>query len=292
MIDQLADVYGTRTAQRIMLSAAAVESIEAKWRKIWLEEIRSLTVWITEKALRTGQLDLSGVDFSTIAMEHSLDVMRQGLEDSVDFLPPVPPEKRLAKPAAPPPKAAVPRSFRELRIMWDKFRKMKKIPPRQQALANRVKKAYLKKVQAEWVKHGEAFRSGETAVRNEAVSAIMRGADVAYARAKMIVETETTYYYNKTRREVFDQSADVSHYLFMAIRDHRTTEWCKTRHGLVYAKDDPIFAAETPPVHWNCRSEILPLTSLNPRHKAMIDDPARQRRNHKCKPLPPDWNGR
>lgn len=257
-----------------------------------MEELRSLTEWIVEKALRTGQLDLDYIDFSDIAMTHSLDVMRQALDDSVDFMPRVPDEKRLAKAASPPPKAKVPTNFKELRILWDKFRKKKYIPPRQRSIAERVKKAYLKRVQAEWVKHGEGFRSGETAVRNEAVSAIMKGADVAYARAKMIVETETTYYYNKTRRAVFDQSADVTHYLFMAIRDHRTTEWCKSRHGLVYAKDDPLLKAESPPVHYNCRSEILPLTELNPRHKAMIDDPARRRRNHKCKPLPPEWTGR
>lgn len=292
MTARLASIYGPRTAGRIMLAAKEVDAIEAKWRKIWMEELRSVTDWIIEKALRTGQLDLDYVDFSDIAMTHSLDVMRQALDDSVDFMPPLPEQKRLAGKPKPPPKAAVPTNFRELRILWDKFRKMKYIPPRQRSIAERVKKAYLKRVQAEWIKHGEGFRSGETAVRNEAVSAIMKGADVAYARAKMIVETETTYYYNKTRKAVFDRSADVTHYLFMAIRDHRTTEWCKSRHGLVYAKDDPLLKAESPPVHWNCRSEILPLTDLNPRHKAMIDDPSRQRRNHKCKPLPEGWTGR
>lgn len=291
MTAQLVAAYGPRTADRIMLAAKDVDAIESKWRKIWLDELRSLTDWLIEKALRTGQLDLTAIDFTDIAMTHSLDVMQLALHDSVDFLPPVPSESRLAKAKA-PPTASVPTDFKQLRILWDKFRKKKYIPPRQRAIAERVKKAYLKRVQAEWVKYGEGFRSGETAVRNEAVSAIMKGADVAYARAKMIVETETTYYYNKVRVSVFDQSPDVSHYLFMAIRDHRTTEWCKSRHGLVYAKDDPLFKRERPPCHWNCRSEILPLTLLNPRHRAMIEDPARQRRRNKCKPLPEEWTGR
>lgn len=274
-----------------MLAAKDVDSIESKWRKIWLDELKSLTEWIVDKALRTGQLDLAYVDFTSIAMEHSLECMQKALEDSIEYFPETTAANRLAKGKA-PPKAGVPTSFRALRILWDKYRKKKYIPPRQRAIAERVKKAYLKRVQAEWVKHGEGFRSGEVAVRTEAVRAIMKGADVGYTRAKMIVETETTYYYNKTRRAVFDQSPDVSHYLFMAIRDHRTTEWCKSRQGLVYAKDDPLLKEETPPCHWNCRSELLPLTPLNPKHKKLIDDAARQRRNHKCKPLPPEWQGR
>jgi len=287
---QLTAIYGPVRSSRILLAAKDLDSVESKWRKIWLDELKSLTEWIIDKAQRTGQLDLAYVDFTKIAMEHSLDVMQKALDDSVDFLP-EPEEARLAKSKA-PPRASVPTSFRALRILWDKFRKKKYIPPRQRAIAERVKKAYLHRVQAEWVKHGDKFRSGEVAVRTEAVAAIMKGADVGYVRAKMIVETETTYYYNKTRRAVFDKSPDVSHYLFMAIRDHRTTEWCKSRHGLVYAKDDPLLKKEQPPVHWNCRSELLPLTELNPTHKKLIDDPARRRRNRKCKSLPPEWEGR
>lgn len=296
IIATLASVYGRYRMHRIMLSAREMESLESTWDKRWKREIDDLTAWLIDKAARTATLDIGAIDFDSIAMEHSLAVMEQALRDSVDILPRVPSDPtRLAekkKKATPPPKARVPTSFKALRILWDKYRKMKYIPPRQRSIAARVKKAYLKRVQAEWVKHGEKFRSGDVAVRAEAVEAIKSGAAVAYQRAKMIVETETTYYYNKTRRAVFDQSADVTHYLFMAIRDHRTTEWCKSRQGLVYAKDDPLLKSETPPCHWNCRSEILPLTELNPRHKAMIDDPARQRRNHKCKPLPDGWEGR
>jgi SPP1 gp7 family putative phage head morphogenesis protein len=289
----LSQAYGSALASRVMLSADDMQAIESKWRSIWRDELEDLSFWLIDKALRTGQLDVAAVDFQDLAMEHSLDVMARSLEDSSLFIPDVLDEdrRRLAK-GTPPPRAMVPTNFAELRALWDKFRKKRYIPPRQRSIAERIKKAYLYKVQSAWAKYGEGFRSGETAVRNEAVNAVMKQAMVSYSRAKMIVETETTYYYNKVRRSVFDQSPDVTHYLFMAIRDHRTTEWCKTRHGLVYSKKDPLLKSEQPPIHWNCRSEILPLTELNPTHKAMIDDPSRSRRNHKCKPLPSDWGPR
>jgi uncharacterized protein with gpF-like domain len=106
----------------------------------------------------------------------------------------------------------------------------------------------------------------------------------------MIVATETTRYYNDVRHEIYSQSEDINHFLFMSIRDFRTTEWCKTRNGLVYKKEDPLYLREKPPCHWNCRSEMVPLTDVNPRHEKMINDPSIARRNNKCKPLPPGWN--
>lgn len=166
------------------------------------------------------------------------------------------------------------------------------MPARQKEIAEKIKKAYIKKVQSVWVKYGEEFRSGITAETTEAVRQIKEGADVVYSRAKMIVETETTYYYNKSRRTVYDESPDVTHYLFVSVRDHATTKWCKTRHGLVYKKGDPLLDKETPPIHWNCRSEILPLTWHNPAHRKLIEDLSRRRRNNTCEPLPPGWTTR
>ena len=293
--NDLVMIYGTDRARRILFSATDTNKLEARWRRQWGDRIRQVTEELLAKAERTGAFDASLVDFLDVAMLHSLDVMRRAIGESIDFLPPIPTETRLAKkksPAKAPPPSRVPTSFRELRKLWDKYRKMNYIPPRQRSIAERVKKAYLKRVQAEWVKHGEAFRRGDIASRAEAVTAIMQGADVAYSRAKMIVETETTYYYNKTRRSIWDDRDDVTHYLFMSIRDHRTTSWCKTRHGLVYAKNDPLFKDESPPCHWNCRSEILPLTPANPRHAALIADQSRARRRNQCTPLPPEWRGR
>lgn len=293
LADEIELLIGREETRKVLLSAADVTSIESKWKKKWGDELERVTVGILANAAETGRLAFSGRldDFDNLVMEHSLDTMRKALDHSIDFLPRVP-EKRLAAGSGNPPAARVPTTFRQLRIMWDRFRKQKYIPRRQQALAERIRREYLKKVQEVWVTHGEEFRKGTTAQRYEAVTAVLKGADVTYTRAKMIVETETTYYYNKTRHAVFDKSPDVTHYLFLAIRDHRTTEWCKTRHGLVYAKSDPLLMHERPPCHWNCRSEILPLVPQNPRHLKLIEDSNRWRRHNTCKPLPPEWRAR
>jgi SPP1 gp7 family putative phage head morphogenesis protein len=284
-------MIGPDELRRVRLSAADVNKIESRWIRLFENAMERMTKEILANAAETGRLNFSCVDFEDLVMRHSLETMGKALDHSVDYMPVIPASViKLA--AGKPPSARVPRNFKDLRKMWDLFRKKKYIPPRQRALAQRIREQYLKRVQDYWVRYGEAFRKGDTGERKVAVSRIMQGADVAYRRAKMIVETETTYYYNKTRIEVYDASSDVTHYLFMAIRDHRTTEWCKTRHGLVYAKTDPLFHDEKPPCHWNCRSEVLPLTPHNPRHRALIDDHSKARRYNTCEPLPEEWGGR
>jgi len=287
---RLSLLLGPDTLRKVRLSAADVNKLDSKWKSRFEREMERMTQSILENAAETGRLKFSDVDFQDLVMRHSLDVMQIALDHSVDYQPRVPGPSQLS--SGSPPRAGVPKNFAELRQMWDYFRKKNYIPPRQRALAKRIHDEYLRRVQEYWVRYGEQFRKGTTGERKQAVSEIMKGADVAYTRAKMIVETETTYYYNKTRVNVYDQSDDVTHYLFMAIRDHRTTDWCKTRHGLVYSKTDPLFQREQPPCHWNCRSEVLPLTSQNPRHRALIEDRSRWRRNNSPAPLPEEWTGR
>lgn len=283
-IHELQEKLGAREAAQVLHLAKRQERLEAKWRRKMKEHIEQLTNQILVNAEHTGRLSFSEVDFREIVMAQSFDVMFEGMK-STNRMTPVPEYTSLASPK-------LPRSLKGLRIMWDEWRKKKVIPKRQKVIAEKLKQAYLKKVQSVWVKYGEQFRSGQTASVTEAVRKIHEGADVAYSRAKMIVETETTYYYNKARRDIYDQSSDVTHYLFVAIRDHATTKWCKTRHGLVYKKGEKTTDNETPPVHWNCRSEILPLTPHNPVHAKLIRDESKQRANNSPEPLPKGWTGR
>jgi SPP1 gp7 family putative phage head morphogenesis protein len=113
---------------------------------------------------------------------------------------------------------------------------------------------------------------------------------VGAKRGNMIVATETTRYFNQARQAFYDEVPSVTHYLFIAIRDHRTTKWCKSRNGLVFEKGTELFKRNRPPTHYNCRSEIVPLNRFNPRHKAMIDDKSIQAKNNKMEPLLPGWN--
>lgn len=257
--------------------ALAVENEETIWRNKLRDMMKSLNEKITEKLDQKGKISLKDVEgFDEFFLLQMLGV--QGMTI------------RSTKNLSSLPKGKMPRNLQDLMKMWDIYRKKGELPPRVREISEKVKKAYVKKCQSVWEKSTGSFREGEVASREAAQKAVQAASKTTYSRAKMIVETETTYYYNKTRREIYDKSDDITHYLFMAIRDHRTTKWCKTRHGLVYSKDDALFDSETPPIHWNCRSEILPLSPLNPRHQQLIDDPKKLRRNHKCEPLPKGWN--
>lgn len=190
-----------------------------------------------------------------------------------------------------------PKGFATIQKWYDYFKKKKQLPPAQKKMYEGLKKEYLKKTRAAWDKYGEAYRTGKTASRVEAAEEIRKAAQTTVARSKTIARTETTNGYNATRKAYFDRSPEVTHYLFLAVRDLRTTSWCtpktiqglRGRHGLVYAKDDPLCAKETPACHWNCRSTFVPLTPFNPNHKRFIENKSIQRRTHQCYPLPKGW---
>lgn len=277
---------GYREATEILRLSKKQEILERKWQAKMKKYIEGLTQEMLDNLEETGRLRLDFVDFVPILMQHSYEVSRQGVESTKTVTP------VRAQRLAGVPKKVVPQTFRELRVWWDAYRKNKKIPPRQKVLAERLRKAYVDKCQEVWKANSQDFLRGDTTSKTEAVDAIVKGADVVVSRGKMIMETETTYYYNKARRDVYDESPDVTHYLFVSIRDFATTKWCKSRQGLVYAKGDSLLDKETPPIHWNCRSELLPLTPANLNHRKLIEDKTRARRQHKCEPLPPEWMAR
>lgn len=254
---------------------------------------------------RSGRVDPSLVDFREIVVEHALAVSRSGILSTTGRNPLPRRAVELAKrkgdktsasksgaPTEPPVDDVVPRSLRSLRVRWDEFRKKKTMTKRESVIAEKIRRSFLTNIQKAWREYADDFASGARADKGEAVAKMRARIDVSFSRAKMIVETETTHYYNKARREIYDASPDVTHYLFVAIRDHATTKWCQTRNGLVYAKGDQLLNDETPPVHWNCRSELLPLVKQNARHLRLIEDKNRARRRHKCEPLPAEWRAR
>lgn len=190
------------------------------------------------------------------------------------------------------PTPRLPRSLRELRKLWDKTRKRNQILKRPNKLYEQIRKAYLKKLQSTWYRHAEDFLNGDASTQEKAIEAIKRQAEVLSARAHTIVRTETTYYQNKARITFYDATPEVTHYLFLAIRDKATTKWCKTRTGLVFEKGTVLFKNNQPPCHWNCRSEMTPLVPYNPRHKKLIDNKSLRAETRRLFPLPPGWNSR
>lgn len=285
-------LFSKREVRLVRQHAAEAQVLEYTWVQKLEHLYEALIREIFEHIQANGELPESLPDvFTLFYVEHSFHAMQKGFEvaGAMTEQAQTPPERRLAVASG---RVRVPRSLRELMILWDHFRKKKQVPPRQKKLAEKVRSAYLKKVQQVWKENAGKFRNGTVADQYEVREALRQAADTTFSRAKMIVETETTYFYNQARKEVYDQSPDVTHYLFVAIRDAATTAWCKTRNGVVYTKGTVVFEQEVPPCHWNCRSEILPLTPQNPRHLALINSTHMLRQNRHPAPLPPGWGKR
>jgi SPP1 gp7 family putative phage head morphogenesis protein len=277
-------LLGDVDAAVVLRLAAQQDMLELAWKIRADRFFERITDLVLDSLQKTGKVPTK-LPFEEFFSAHAYDVAQNSLR-TVNRLPRLPrSDKRLAG----PPKGKIPRTLTDLMEQWDAYRKKGKVPPRQREIAKKVETAYVKKIRDFWTKYSEPFREGQVYDQKAARDAIREAGKMSEARAKMIVETETTYYYNEVRRKTYDESPDVTHYLYVAIRDHATTKWCRTRDGIVYKKGDPLLDKETPPVHWNCRSEILPLTPLNPRHRQLIADESRSRRNRSPEPLPKGW---
>lgn len=270
---------------RLKNSAAVAQALENKWVATISDIIKSSAVKSADSISIGG--DLHVPDFERLLIQHYFEVQIKALklassERELDS------KKRLA---------AAPKTLKEVLAAYDKWRKGLYKPKPVVKRAKEIKDAYVDAIQKTWKKYSEDFRNGDTYDQEEVIDKVVESTDVATARAKTIVRTETTRYYNEARRNYYDESEDVTHYLFIAVRDKATTPWCTSstvngkrgRSGLVYAKGDPLLDKETPPCHWNCRSELLPLNRFNPAHRKLIEDSSLWRRNHVCTPLPLRW---
>jgi len=70
--------------------------------------------------------------------------------------------------------------------------------------------------------------------------------------------TKSTEVLNKGRLAVYDDSEIVQGYQYSAILDGLTTEMCAGLHGKQFAKGDQ----PNPPLHFNCRSMLIPITTF------------------------------
>ena len=79
-------------------------------------------------------------------------------------------------------------------------------------------------------------------------------------RIETIARTEITRADTMGRLIGMFNNRDVVGVEFSAILDDRTTKICAARHGLIMRLDDPKLPSNTPPLHPNCRSILLPAT--------------------------------
>ncbi len=79
-----------------------------------------------------------------------------------------------------------------------------------------------------------------------------------------LLRTKTTEIYNRGRKSYFDNDPlaqqVIDGYQFSAVLDARTTQICLSLDKKVFRSDDDNINLLTPPLHWNCRSVIVPVT--------------------------------
>ena len=92
------------------------------------------------------------------------------------------------------------------------------------------------------------------------VISVMDDAGKALSEVSMerYARTKTTEVFNRGRLDYFDSTGIVAAYQFSAILDDVTSEICGNLNGLTFpAGESPI-----PPLHFNCRSVLIPITKF------------------------------
>lgn len=64
---------------------------------------------------------------------------------------------------------------------------------------------------------------------------------------------------------------DRPYWMYDAVLDARTTAICRERNGVVRPADDPWWQSNTPPLHFNCRSGVRPLTEAEAQARGITE---------------------
>lgn len=80
-----------------------------------------------------------------------------------------------------------------------------------------------------------------------------------------VIRTKATEMFNRARKSYWDNDElakqIVEAYQFSAIMDDRTSDVCRFMDGKIFGKDEFI-TRSTPPLHFNCRSILVPVTKF------------------------------
>lgn len=115
-------------------------------------------------------------------------------------------------------------------------------------------------------------------IKNKAIGLIPK------SRLMTIAKTEVTKAFNRGRIASMETNG-VSHVLFLAIEDGVTTDICRSRNGMVLRVGSAAYKANTPPLHFNCRSTLTPL----PSDSSLIKDRRRSPERRLLTPLMEGW---
>lgn len=311
---RLAEVLGAQDVRRIEDNARVAEGVEQIWKKRFDELFDQLLDDLLDTIEEHGEVrwhhDLLE-RFGALLLEHELYTSTAAANT-------IAPAEYVR--AAKGDRNKWPTDLATIRKLWDQWRRTGKLPGRTAQQAAAIKTLYIRRVQQAWQRYGREFIAGAPRVvgkrsapdvnqvndskhgavwnanafdRAGAKAMLEQALAVPRARASTVIETETTRYYNTVRINTYNAIDSVVAYLFVAVRDSATTKWCRSRAGVIFFKGtDGVngLPHNTPPCHYNCRSELLPLSRLNPAHRRLLEDKRLWAQNRKLEPLLPEWN--
>jgi len=95
------------------------------------------------------------------------------------------------------------------------------------------------------------------------------------ARLETIFRTNALGAYNAGRHEILNHPEVKKarpFWRFDAVMDSRTSEICQALDGVIRPADDPFWHAHTPPLHFNCRSVLVPLSEEEAKDEGVDDE--------------------
>lgn len=108
----------------------------------------------------------------------------------------------------------------------------------------------------------EAFERGEK-LEESVRDIVQKLKEFTYSKLRVIGATEITRAYNSGILTSSFYNPTVGGYRFQAVLDNRTSQMCRERHGMYIPKNDiQALALNTPPLHPNCRSRLIPVEKI------------------------------
>ena len=104
------------------------------------------------------------------------------------------------------------------------------------------------------------------ASQKEIIEDVLKTTKLTEHQAKTLTRTSITSTQTAALKKVTEANSHVvKGYVFTAVLDSRTSPICTYHNGKVYDVDDKRF---TPPLHWNCRSSLIPVLKSKEELKA------------------------
>lgn len=191
-------------------------------------------------------------------------------------------KKKLAK--AP---VGVPKKIKNINEIFGNSKYWDKIINRSNKLTDKMKKGYLQRLKKTFEKASQHIQNGDLHP-GDLKDYMMESWHASKERVETIFRTETTNYFSKVQISFFSGDKNIIGFIFDSVKDRARTNICKSRHGLIYRPNTSSLTENTPALHFNCRSHLIPLANTKYNLK-LLEDKRRNPEFRAVVPLPKGW---